>query len=303
MSNSLWPNELQHIRLPCPWLSPRVFPSLCPLSRWCFPTISSSAALFSFCPQSFLESRFFPVSQLFISGGQSTRASTSVLPMNIQGWFPSVLTCLISFLSKELSRVFSSTTIQKHQFFSAQPSFPGGSTGKESTCNAGELGLIPGLGRSPGEGNGYPLQYSGLENSQSMGLQRVRHDWATFKSFDLLYGPTLTSIYDFWKNHSFIQTFVGKVMSLYFNMLCRFVIAFLPRSRCLLIHGCSHHPQWFWSPRRENLSLLPLFPLCHEVIVPDAMILVFWMLSFKPSFSLSSFTLIKRLFSSSTFCH
>ena len=141
MSNSLWPHELQRNRPPCPSLSPRVCPSLCPLSRWCSPTISSSAAFFSFClHQSFLESGFFPVSQLFISGGQSTRASTSVLLMNTQDWSPLEWTGWISLLSKGLSRVFSSTTIQKHQFFSAQPGFPGGSTGKESTCTAGELG-------------------------------------------------------------------------------------------------------------------------------------------------------------------
>ena len=91
--------------------------------------------------------------------------STS-FPMNIQGWFPLGLTGLISLLSKGLSKVFSNTTVQKHQFFSTQSScFPCGSVGKESACNAGDLGSIPGLGRSPGEGKRYPLQYSGLENS------------------------------------------------------------------------------------------------------------------------------------------
>ena len=120
MSSSLWPHELECNRPPCPSLSPRVCPSLCPLSQWCSPTISSSAAFFSFCLQSFLESGFFPVSQLFISGGHSPRASTSVLPMNTQDWSPLEWTGWISLLSKGLSRVFSSTTIQKHQFFSTQ---------------------------------------------------------------------------------------------------------------------------------------------------------------------------------------
>ena len=86
-----------------------------------------------------------------------------------------------------------------------------------------------------------------------------------------------------------IQSFVSKVMFLLFNTLSRFVIAFPPRSKRLLISDCSHHPQWLWSPRKENLSLLPLFPVlfAHEVMGPDVRILVFWMLSFKPAFSLS----------------
>ena len=95
-----------------------------PLSWWCHPTISSSAARFSSCPQSFPASEPFPVSQLFTSDGQSTgaSASASVLTVNIQDWFPLGLTGLISLQSKGLSRVFSSTTVQRHQFFGAQPS-------------------------------------------------------------------------------------------------------------------------------------------------------------------------------------
>ena len=130
-----------------------------------------------------------------ILGGQSigAPASASVLPMNIHSWFPLRLTGLISLLSKRLSRVFSSTTIWKHQFFGTQPSlwskshictwllqkpwlwlyeswgFPGGSGSKESACNAGDPDLIPGSGRSPGEEKGYTLQYSGLENSMDRG--------------------------------------------------------------------------------------------------------------------------------------
>ena len=105
-------------------ISPIVCPSSCPLNRWCYPTISSSVALFSFCLQFFPASRSFSMSQLFTSDGQSIRAkaSGSILPMNIQGWFPLGLTGLISLVFKGLSRVFSSTTIWKHQFFSIHPS-------------------------------------------------------------------------------------------------------------------------------------------------------------------------------------
>ena len=104
--------------------SPGVCLNSCPLSRWCHPTISSSVIPFPSCLQSFPASGFFPMSQLFVSGGQSIEASSSasVLPMNIQGWFPSGLTGLISLQYKELSRVFSRTTIWRHQFFSTQPS-------------------------------------------------------------------------------------------------------------------------------------------------------------------------------------
>ena len=123
MSNSLWPHGLQHARLPGSSLSPRACSSY-PMSQWCHPTISSSVASFSSCPQSFLASGSFPMSQLFQSGGQSigASASASVLPMNIQDWFPLGLTSLISLLSKRLSRVFSNTAVQKHCFFGTQPS-------------------------------------------------------------------------------------------------------------------------------------------------------------------------------------
>ena len=94
----------------------------CPLSQWYYLTISSSVTPFSSCPQSFPPSGSFPVSRLFESSSQSIRAPAPVLPMNIQGWFPLVLTGLISLLSKGLSKVFSSTTVRKHQFFSPQPS-------------------------------------------------------------------------------------------------------------------------------------------------------------------------------------
>ena len=144
VSYSLQLHGLQHIRLPCPLLSPGVCSNSCALSQWCHPTISSSVIPFS-CPQSFLASGSFPMSRLFASGGQSigASASLSVLPMNIQGWCPLWLTGLISLLTKGLSSVFSNTTVKGHQFLGAQLS---------------------------------------------------------------LYGPTLTSIHDYWKNHSFDYT-------------------------------------------------------------------------------------------------
>ena len=124
MPNTFWPHGLQHTRLSCPSLCPGVCSDSCPLIRQCYLTTSASAPLFSFRLQSFPASTSFPMSWFFTWGGQSIGASAlaSVLPMNIQGWFPLGLTRLISLLSKGLSRVFSSSTIWKHQFFSAQSS-------------------------------------------------------------------------------------------------------------------------------------------------------------------------------------
>ena len=124
VSDFLWPNGLQHARPPCPSPTPGVHPNPCLLSQWCHPTISSSVVAFSSCLQSFPASGSFQVSQLFESGGQSTgvSASTSVPPMNTQDWSPLGWTGWISLQSKGLSRVFSNTTVQKHQFFGAQPS-------------------------------------------------------------------------------------------------------------------------------------------------------------------------------------
>ena len=181
VSDSLQSHRLQHSRLPCPLSSPGACSNPCPLSLWCHPTISSSVIPFSSCLQSFPASGSFPMSQFFTLGGQNTgvSASPSVLPMNNQDWFPLGLTGLISLQSNGLSRVFSNTTVQKHQFFSTQPS----------------------------------LRY----NSHI-------HTWLLKKTIAFT-----------------IQTFVGKVTSLLFNMLSRFVIAFLPRSKRLLI-------SWLQSP-------------------------------------------------------
>ena len=129
---------------PCPLSTPRVCSNSWPSSQWCHPTISSSVIPFSSCPQSFPSSGSFSMSQFFTSGGQSIGASASVLPMSIQDWFPLVFTGLISLQLEGLSRVFSSTTVQKHQFFSTQLSYilgwkiktcdPEGKSFKQNEC-------------------------------------------------------------------------------------------------------------------------------------------------------------------------
>ena len=142
VSDSLRPHESQHARPPCPSPTPGVHSDTRPLSHWCHPAISSSVVPFSSCPQSLPASESFPMSQLFAWGGKSTgvSASASVLPMNIQDWFPLWLTGWISLQSKGLSRVFSNTTAQMHQFFSAQPSSQ--SNSHIHTCLVGHLHLI-----------------------------------------------------------------------------------------------------------------------------------------------------------------
>ena len=236
---------LQHPSCPCPSLPARVYSDSCSSSQWGHSTISSSATSLSSCPQSFPESGSFPMNWLFASSGQRTRASASasVLPVNIQRWFPLGLTGLISLKFKGLSRVFSNTIIQDNS------------------------------------------KASILRRSAFYVVQLFHPYMATGKTIALTR----------W-------TFVGNVTPLCFNMLSRFIIAFLPRSKRLLI-------SWQQSPSAVILeskkikslviSIVSQF-ICHEVMGPDAMILVFWMLSFKPVFSLSSFTFIKRLFSSSS---
>ena len=177
MSDSLCPHGLHHTRLPYPSPAPEDCSNLYPSSRWCHPTshpLSSPSPLF-------LASGSFPVSQLFTSGGQNigSSASASVLPMNIQGVFPLRWTGLISLLSKELSRIFSKPTVQKHQFFEAQLFFM------------------------------VQLSHPYMAPGETIALMR--------------------------------QTFVGTVMSLLFNILSRFVIAFLPGNKCLIV-------SWLQSP-------------------------------------------------------
>ena len=124
VSDSLWPHELQHARLPCPSSTPAVHSDSRPSRQWCHPAISSSVIPFFSCPQCLPASQYFPTSQLFALGGQSTGVSAiaSVLPKKSQGW-SSEWTGWIFLQSKGLSRVFSNTTVQKHQLFSAQLSF------------------------------------------------------------------------------------------------------------------------------------------------------------------------------------
>ena len=241
MFNSLRPHGLQHARPPCSSPTAGVYPNSCPVSRWCHPTISSSVIPFSACPQSFPASGSFLMSQPFTSGGQSigVSASTSVFPMNTQDWSPLGWTGWISLQSKALSRVFSNTTVQKHQFFSTQPaSF----------------------------------------------IVQLSHPYMTT-------GKTITLTR--W-------TFVGKVMCLLVNMLSRLVITFFPRSKRLLVSWLQSPSAVILEPPKIVWHCFHWFPIylpcsdgtgCHHF--------GFLMLDFKPAVSLSSFTFIKRLFSSS----
>ena len=120
VSDSLRPHGLQYARPPCPSPTPGVYPNSCQLSQWCHPTISSSVVPFSSCLQSFLAPGSFQMSQLFTLGGQTTGVSASVLAMHIQDWSPLGWTGWISLQFKGLSRVFSNTTVQKHEFFGTQ---------------------------------------------------------------------------------------------------------------------------------------------------------------------------------------
>ena len=169
------PRGLQHSRLPYPSPTPGACSDSCPLSRWCHPTSSSAVVPFSSCFQSFPASGSFPVSHFFALVGQSigASASSSVLPMNNQGWFPLGLTGLI-LQSKGL---------------------PGVSAGKESPCNAGDLGSIPRLGRSPGEGSSYPLQYSGLENSMDCIIYGIMKSQTQLSDFHFIALPCVYSFF------------------------------------------------------------------------------------------------------------
>ena len=182
---------------PCPSPTPRVYSDSCPLHWWCHPTTSSSVIPFSSHPQSFPASGFFSnESALCSRWSKYWSFSFSISPSNEHSGLISFRIDWFDLLAdrRRDSEVFSSTTVQKHQFFSSQPS-----------------------------------------------LWSNSHIHTTT-------GKTIVST---------IQSFAGKMISLLFNTLSRFVIAFLPRSKHLLICGCSHCLQWFWSPRKENLSLFP----------------------------------------------
>ena len=151
------------------------------------------------------------------------------------------------------------------------------------------------------------LGWTGWISLQSKGLSRVFSNTTVQKYhssvLSFLYSPTLISIHDHWKNHSLTRwTFVGKVMSLLLNMLSRLVITFLPGSKCLLISWMQSPSAVILEPRKIKSAIVSTVSpsICHEVMGLDPMIFIFWMLSFKPTFSLSSFSFIKRLFSSSS---
>ena len=186
------PHGLKHSRPPRPSPSPGVCPSSCSLHWWYHPTISPSDALLSLCPQSVPASGTFPMSRLFTSDNQNIGTSASVLTVNIQGWPSLRLTGLISLLSKGLSCVFSSTTVQRHKFFDILPTL------RSSSHNC----TWP-LGRPQ------PWLYRSLSAEQCV----------------------------------------------LFNMLS-FSLLFCQEAIIFWFHGCCHHPWWFWSPRRGNLSLL-----------------------------------------------
>ena len=240
MSHSLRLYGLQHTRLPCPSLSPGVCSNSCPLSQWCHPTISSSVFPFSSHLQSFPASGTFPMSRLFTSDGPSIEslASASVLPINIQSWFPLGLT--------------------------GSPCRP---------C-------------SPRDS---------LKSSPTPQFKSI-----SSLVFSLLYGPTLTSVHDYWRNHSFNYTDLCLQNDV--SALSGLVIAFHPRSNHLLIWWLQSPSALILEPKKiKSVPVSIVSPsILHEVMGVDAMILVFWMLSFKPTFSHSSFTFIKRFFSSSS---
>ena len=233
VSDSLWPHVLQHTRLPCSLLSPGGCANSCSLSQWCHPTIPSTVAPSLAALSLSQHQGFFPMCLPFSSDGQNigTSASGSVLSIT-QGrfhldwlfWFP--------YCPRDSLESSTASTIQKHQFFSAQPSFY----------------------------------------------------------------PTLTSVYKYWKNHLALTrwTFVGKVMS----TQSFFSKEQVPFNFMAVFTALSDFGD---QKKKKNLLLFPLFPICLPWSNgPDAMILGFWMLSFKPAFYLSSFTCIERLFSSSS---
>ena len=202
VSDSLWPHGLQHIRLPCPSPTPGACTNSSLSNWWCHPTMSFSVVPFSSCLQSFPASRSFQMSQFFALGGQSigVSASASVLPMNIQGWFPLGWTGWITLLYTGLLRVFSNTTVKEHQFFSTQLSFI---------------------------------------------IVQLSHPYTTT-------GKTIALTR---------RTFVGKVVSLLFNTRSRLVIAFLPRSKCLLI-------SWQQSPSAVILEQVSHSSHCFPFYLP-----------------------------------
>ena len=226
VSNSLWPNGLQHARRPCPLPTPRVYPNACPLSRWCHPTISSSVIPFSSRLQSSPASGSFQMSQFSASGGQNigVSASASVLPMNIQDWSIDWLDLLAvqGTLKSLLQHHSSEASILWHSAFFLV-TFLVAQMVKAFAYNVGDPASIPGSGRSPGEGN--PLQYLAwkipwMERSgrlQSTGLQRAGHDWVTSLTHSLTAFFIVQLSHPYMTNGKTIAltrwTFVGNVFA------------------------------------------------------------------------------------------
>ena len=234
MSDSLRPHGLQYTRLLYPSPTPRPWSNSCPSSRWCHSVISSSVIPFSSCLPSIFPSIkvFSNESALHIRWPSiGVSASTPVLPVNIQDWFP--------------------------------------------------LGLV-----------GSPCSPRDSQKSSPTPFKSINSSVLRF-----LYSPTLTSIHDYWKSIALTRrTFVGKVMSLLFNMLSRLAIAFLPRSKCLLISWLQSPYVVILEPKKIKSLTVSIIPpsICHEVMGLDSINFVFecWVLS---QFFHSSFTFIKRL--------
>ena len=225
VSDSLWPHELQHTRLPCPSLSPWVCSNSCPLSRWCHPTISSSVTPFSSC-------LIFPSIRVF--------PNESVLRIKWPKYW--------SFI----------VNISPSSEYSGLTSF---------RIDCFDLLLVQGTLKSL-------LQHHSLKASIL---------WCSAFFMVQLSHPCMTT----GKTIALIRwTFVGKVMSLLFNTLSRFVIAFLPRSKCLLISWPQSPSAVILEPKKMKSFTVSTFSpsICHEKVGPDVMILLFWMLSFKPAF-------------------
>ena len=321
----------QHARLLCPSPVPRACSNSCPFSQWCHPTISSFVIPMTSCLQSFLASGSFPMSQFFTSGGQSISASASVLPMNMQEWFPLQLTGLISLQFKGLSRVFSNTTVQNHQFFGTQLSLQSNShihtsvqfssvaqsclvfatswttvhqsclsiTNSRSLCKLMSIELVmpsnhlilsrphlllpsifPSVRVFSNESvlhirwpEYWSFSFSISPSNEYSGLISFRMDLlevqGTFKSL-LQHHSSKTSVlqcsafFVVQLSHPYMptgkttaltrQTFVSKVMSLLFNMLSMLVIAFLPRSKHLLISWLQSPSAVILKPMKKKVS-------------------------------------------------
>ena len=281
MSDSLQTHGLQHARLPCPSLSSGVCSNSCALSR---DAIQPSHPLLSPSPPALILSQHQNLFQWVGSSHQVAQVLKLQLQHQSFQWI-----FRVDFLYNWL--VWSPCCSKDSQEFSPAPQFesihssvlsllygpvltsvgfPCGSAGKESTCNVGDLGLIPGLGRSPGEGKGYPLQYSGLENSMDYGVTKSWTELSDFH-FTLLHfsHPYMTT----GKTIALSRwTFVGKVTSLLFNMLSRFIIAFLPRSKHLLLSWLQSLSAVILKPMKIRFVTVSTFSpsICHEAMGPDA---------------------------------